>query len=316
MTSFLERLGRAIRGLFRGPRIKPAAGPDQWTDGSFAQQGRAIAYKLFIPARGSGTPRPLVVMLHGCTQNPEDFARGTGMNRHAAERGVLVLYPAQMPHANPGKCWNWFLAQHQRADRGEPALLAALTRSVMDSHAVDPARVYVAGLSAGGAMADILGRTHSELFAAAGVHSGLTAGAARDLMSALAVMKNGPDASLAGPAAPPAPPTIVFHGDDDGTVHPLNGIQVVTAALGPRDADAPRQQTEGRSPQGQAFTRREYADAQGRIDVEYWLLHGGGHAWSGGGATGTFTDPAGPDASAEMLRFFLAHPMQKNDGNR
>ncbi|VTU18783.1 extracellular catalytic domain type 1 short-chain-length polyhydroxyalkanoate depolymerase [Variovorax sp. PBL-E5] len=314
MNSFLERLGRAIRRLLSGlGRAAPPLGPDQWTDGTFSQQGRAIAYKLFVPARGTGTPRPLVVMLHGCTQNPEDFATGTGMNRLAAERGFLVLYPAQSPRANAGKCWNWFITQHQRADRGEPALLAALTREVIDLHAADPGRVYVAGLSAGGAMADILGRTHPELFAAVGVHSGLTAGAAHDLMSALAVMKDGPAAAPAdAPAVGPAPPTIVFHGDADGTVHPLNGERVVAAALAQREGGAAvPQQSEGRSPQGQAFTRRQYADARGRIDVEAWLLHGAGHAWAGGSAAGSFTDPAGPDASAEMLRFFLAHPMPK-----
>jgi poly(hydroxyalkanoate) depolymerase family esterase len=244
-------------------------------------------------------------MLHGCTQDPEDFAAGTRMNRLAAEHGVLVLYPTQTREENAARCWNWFLPQNQRPERGEPALLAALTQAVMAEHDADPARVYVAGLSAGGAMADILGRTHPALFAAVGVHSGLPCGAARDLVSAIAAMKNGPGAHRA--AAGPMPPAIVFHGDADETVHPRNGEQLVADALAGGGL-GPARETHGHAPGGRAFTRRTHADAHGRIVVEHWRVHGGGHAWAGGSAEGSFTDPAGPDASAEMLRFFLAHP--------
>jgi poly(hydroxyalkanoate) depolymerase family esterase len=279
---------------------------EQWIDGLFAHQHRSIAYKLFVPAKGTGTPRPLLLMLHGCTQHPEDFAAGTQMNRLAREHGFLVLYPAQTQHANSSKCWNWFKSQHQQRDRGEPALLAALTQSVIAAQSVDPSRVYVAGLSAGGAMADILGRTHPELFAAVGVHSGLPSGSASDLMSALAAMKSG---HAKGATPGPTPPTIVFHGDADATVHPRNGDQVVAAALaGLQDGIAPGpQEASGTSTRGRAFTRRTYASAAGRPAVEHWLLHGAGHAWAGGSPQGSFTDPSGPDASAEMLRFFLLH---------
>jgi poly(hydroxyalkanoate) depolymerase family esterase len=313
MNPLLERLARWTRAVphaLRRLRLLPPAAepaPGQWLAGSFAHQHRHIAYKLFVPAKGTGQRRPLLLMLHGCTQDPDDFAAGTQMNRLAAERGFLALYPTQTKQHNAAKCWNWFLPQHQQRERGEPALLAALTRSVMADHAVDPARVYVAGLSAGGAMADIMGRTHPELFAAVGVHSGLPIGAAKDLMSALSAMKNGaPVAARTGPVRP----TIVFHGDADQTVHPRNGEEVATAALAAEaGAGVPKaHEMQGRSKQGRAYARRTYADAHGRIAVEHWLLHGAGHAWAGGSAEGSFTDPAGPDASAEMLRFFLSHP--------
>ena len=307
MRALLERLLRWLRSLLPAWRRAPATAPDldQWLDESYHHPVRSIDYKLFIPAKGTGTPRPLVLMLHGCKQDPQDFATGTRMNVLAREQGVLVLYPAQTRGSNVGKCWNWFHPSHQQRELGEPAMLAALTRSVMDTRGVDPDRVYVAGLSAGAAMACILGRTHSDLFAALGVHSGLRYRAAIGLMSALGAMKHGG----VGHALPgPAVPTIVFHGDADGTVHPSNGDQLVNAALADwQDLKLLPGETNV-EPAVRASTRKAYADAQGRVQVEHWVLHGGGHAWSGGSADGSFTDPEGPDASAEMLRFFAEHP--------
>lgn len=288
----------------RGDAARPAQ-PEQWADGSFSHQGRTLAFKLYLPPRPAEAPAmPLVLMLHGCTQNPDDFAAGTQMNTLARELGVAVLYPAQAQPANPQKCWNWFKPQHQQRGRGEPAALAALTQSVMAAHDIDPARVYVAGLSAGGAMADILGRCYPDLFAGVGVHSGLPGGAASDVMSAMSAMHNGPATTAPSPAT--MPPLIVFHGDADATVHARNGDAVVAAALGGRGA-APHE-VSGTSAAGQRFTRRVHAAADGRATVEHWQLHGAGHAWSGGSARGSYTDPRGADASAEMLRFFLAHP--------
>jgi poly(hydroxyalkanoate) depolymerase family esterase len=242
-------------------------------------------------------------MLHGCTQDADDFAAGTRMNDAARTQRVYVLYPTQSQQANPQGCWNSFKNSHQQRERGEPALLAAMVRAVMTDHAIDPARVYVAGLSAGGAMAAILGRTHPDLFAAVGVHSGLPAGAAGDLPSALEAMKSGPrgGASNAVPV-----PTIVFHGTADRTVHPANGEAVVRPfAGGSEDESAPREP--GRRPS----TRRVWRDAAGEVVAEHWSVQGAPHAWSGGSARGTYTDPAGPDATAEMLRFFLAHPKRR-----
>ncbi len=284
---------------------------ERWTDGHFAHQGRSLAYKLYLPPAAASTtpsPRPLLVMLHGCTQGAADFAAGTQMNALARDLGVIVLYPEQTQHANSQKCWNWFKTQHQQRGRGEPALLAALTQSVMAMHPVDASRVFVAGLSAGGAMADILGRCYPDLFAAIGVHSGLPSGCATNLPSALAAMRGGGAAPIAGAAGRNVPATIVFHGDADTTVHVSNGAAIVEAARGEDPGQPPARVAEGRSGRGQRYTRTVHTDATGRTTVEYWQLHGAGHAWSGGSPQGTYTDPSGVDASAEMLRFFLAHP--------
>jgi len=265
--------------------------------------GSALAqrnYKLYVPSSYDGTPRALVVMLHGCTQSPDDFARGTRMNALAEEEGFLVAYPAQSPAANPSKCWNWFNAADQQRDRGEPALIAGITREVMHEFAIDPHRVYVAGLSAGGAMAAILGATYPDLYAAVGVHSGLAPGAAHDIPSAFAAMRGG--GSLPAAASARAVPTIVFHGDADTTVAPLNGDHVAAQARGATPLH--RQTQTGSSAGGVAYTRNVESTDDGRARLEQWLVHGGGHAWSGGDAGGSFTAPQGPDASREMLRFF------------
>ncbi len=274
--------------------------------GEFVHSQGSRDYLLFVPSRWRGQRFPLLLMLHGCTQDPEDFARGTRMNVLAQEQGMLVLYPAQTGSANPARCWNWFSRMHQKRIVGEPALLAALTQSVIETYGVDPQRVYVAGLSAGAAMAVVLGQTWPDVYAAVGVHSGLAFGAAGDVMAALSVMRNGPD--LAEPAAQITPPlpVIVFHGDADSTVHPENGAQVIAAALG--GTQVPVEVVQGASATGQTYTRSRYASGANGFSAEHWLLHGAGHAWAGGSAEGSFTDPAGPDASREMLRFFLQHP--------
>jgi poly(hydroxyalkanoate) depolymerase family esterase len=265
-------------------------------------------YKLFVPPLAHGSPplRPLIVMLHGCTQHPDDFAAGTAMNDAARAAGCLVLYPAQTQRANAQRCWNWFKHNHQQRGRGEPALLAAMTREVMARWPVDPARVHVAGLSAGGAMAAILGEAYPELFASVGVHSGLAAGAAADLPAALAAMRQGGGAATRT-RAPSGVPTIVFHGDADTTVHARNGEQVVAASAGAAAAvETEHGQRAGGS--GRRFTRRIHRAADGRVAAEHWVVHGAPHAWSGGRPAGSHTDAHGPDATREMLRFFLEHP--------
>lgn len=313
-------LRRAVQRMRRraeppaAPPPVPVPTPPPVADGRFleasfeAEAGRRD-YKLYVPARLPDGPRPLVVMLHGCTQSPDDFAAGTGMNRLAEEHGLLVAYPAQAERANGSKCWNWFNPADQRRETGEPSLIAGITRRVMGEHVVDPARVYVAGLSAGGAAAAIMGATHPDLYAAIGVHSGLPWAAASGVPSAFAAMRRGVSALRPLPHLGDdrrVPPVIVFHGGADSTVNPVNGDRVIEqfrnayGALTTENAD-------GRTEGGRAWTRTLYRTDEGRIVLEQWVVHDGGHAWFGGHGAGSYTDPAGPDASREMLRFFLAH---------
>jgi poly(hydroxyalkanoate) depolymerase family esterase len=282
--------------------------PGSFVPGSHGSAALKRDYKLYIPPSAGSEPLPLVVMLHGCTQNPDDFAAGTAMNEAAQAQGFYVLYPAQSRKANPQGCWNWFKHSHQQRGRGEAGLLADMAREVMGQHAIDPQRVYVAGLSAGGAMAAILGAEYPDVFAAVGVHSGLAAGAAKDLPSALSAMKSGGANLSRGSAAGRIPPTIVFHGDADATVHPVNGDQVAAACAGA----SPGVETRRVEASGlRASTQRIYSDpASGRVVAESWVVHGAPHAWSGGSARGSYTDSRGPDASTEMLRFFFEHPRQ------
>ncbi len=312
LKNLAQRLGDftgAVADLELPAGTRPATqagglGNGQFLDRAYAGAEGELRYKLYIPSSVPGTPMPLLVMLHGCTQSPDDFALGTGMNRLADERSFLVAYPAQARGANITKCWNWFNTANQQRGGGEAALIAGVTRQVMDECAVRPGRVYVAGLSAGGAMAAILGATYPDLFAAVGVHSGLARGAAHDMPSAFAAMKQG--SAEAAPSGGQPVPTIVFHGDRDRTVNPANAARVLAQA---RAGAALRATvTEGATPDGVTYTRTVETNAAGRPLLEYWAVHGAGHAWAGGNQAGTYTDPTGPDASREMLRFFLEQP--------
>jgi poly(hydroxyalkanoate) depolymerase family esterase len=285
------------------PAARPApTAPERFIAGRHAQPGGQREYKLYIPPHDGTRALPLLVMLHGCTQDADDFAAGTAMNDLARAHGFFVLYPEQSPHFNPNRCWNWFKHNHQGRDRGEPGLIAGMTREVIAQHTVDPARVYVAGLSAGGAMAAILGDAYPDLFAAVGVHSGLATGSATDVTSAFGAMKNAPQplaATISGI------PTIVFHGDEDATVHPANGGHVIAASV---HKGAQVEVQKGVAPAGLGYTRELHRAAGGLVVAEHWIVHGAPHAWSGGSPAGSYTDPRGPDASAEMVRFFFEHP--------
>ena len=283
------------------PAVSPHAG---FAAASHQHGGLTRRYKLFVPTRPAASPM-LVVMLHGCTQDPDDFALGTGMNERAERDGFLVLYPQQSRRDNPSACWNWFNRKDQRRDGGEAGFLADLVRTIADQNDVDEGRIYVAGLSAGGAMAEILAAEYPELFAAAAIHSGLAAGAASNVPDALNAMRSGRAKSPMAAHDTRAVPTIVFHGDADTTVHPANGESVVQAVLGRSLKSATRETpTVGTSPR---HTRTRYLLDDGTALVEHWALHGAGHAWAGGRAPGSYTDPKGIDATARMLTFFDEH---------
>lgn len=295
------------------PREAPPSPPVAGASGAFLARTHAgpagfLAYKLYVPD-GAIDGMPLLVMLHGCGQSPDDFARGTGMNRLADELGFIVAYPAQSLSANPQKCWNWFKPGDQRRGRGEPALIAAVTREIIAERAIDPTRVYVAGLSAGGAAGAVMGDAYPDLYAAVGIHSGLPCGAARDLPSALMAMKSGGAATVSRQTR--FTPVITFHGDRDATVHEANSRAIIATASAAAGAPLTVRVDEGRGAGGRRYTRAAGVDDRGVAMIEQWTVHDAGHAWSGGDRKGSYTDPTGPDASREMIRFFLQHRLEE-----
>ena len=281
----------------------------QFLSRSFACAAGSRSYKLYVPHRHHAGRRPLLVMLHGGTQDADDFAAGTRMNVLAEEYGLIVVYPSQCKIANPSLCWNWFSPEDQMRGVGEPSIIAGITNEIVAEYGVDPHRVYVAGLSAGGAMAAVMGATYPEVYAAVGVHSGLPYRSATDVASAFAAMRGDPGLRSRGQRKPrraadndPRIRTIVFHGDADQIVHPSNAAKIIEAQAKMGDSV---ERAKARSSASRAYTRAVTRDKTGLAVVEQWLIHGSGHAWSGGSPDGTYTDPHGPDASREMLRFFL-----------
>lgn len=294
----------------------------QFLTKSFTNHAGTRNYKLYIPSSYHGQAMPLMVMLHGCTQNPDDFASGTRMNIVAEESQCFVVYPTQTQAANTAKCWNWFKALDQQRDQGEPSIIAGITQTVINDYKLDAGKVYIAGLSAGGAMAIIMGTTYPDLYAAVGVHSGLPYAAAHDLPSALAAMRGNVPISDSkhkhdADARLQSIPIIVFHGDKDATVSPQNSEQLMAQSVpevifnqrnNKYDASKPIKPVvivqEDQVPNGHRYTRTSHHDARGRSIAEHWMIHGAGHAWAGGNKSGTYTDGKGPDASREMMRFF------------
>lgn len=296
--------------------IDSTQGQGQFIARSYSNGAGVRDYMLFIPSSYHGQPLPLIVMLHGCKQDPSDFAIGTRMNLLGEEMHCMVAYPAQAQDANSFHCWNWFNTGDQQRDQGEPSLIAGITQQVMSDYAIDSRRVYIAGLSAGGAMAVIMGRTYPDLYAAVGVHSGLAYGRAQNVYSAILAMRNGGGGTDRGKSLSDqglSISTIVFHGDMDQTVHPDNGDQVI-AHSAPVSTDSEQTADMGINirrvnvPDGHAYTRTSYLDGTDTEVAQHWMIHGAGHGWSGGDTAGSFTDPLGPDASRAMLQFFLAHP--------
>ena len=313
-TAFAGRSGRrlgdvletlsAARASFASSAARATTRPDddpRFTSRSLSWEGAALNFRLYVP-RGRDRALSLVLMLHGCTQDPDDFARGTRMNSLADEYGLVVAYPHQPRSANANGCWNWFDRRHQSPDSGEPAKLAALAGALTAEFAVDPGRVFAAGLSAGAAMADVLAETHPEVFSKVGLHSGLEWGAANDVVSALAAMKGTGRSGRAG-ARGPCSRKLILHGTADKTVDLSNGDRLF-AGMRSRHPNCRIVVSEVTS-SGKAATRQALIDPSGRVLAEYIPIEGAGHAWSGGDTAGSFTDPEGPDASREMVQFFL-----------
>ena len=299
------------------PSVAAASGrASSFTLHQFDFEGKTYPYRLFIPAVRAGdealfAKMPLVVLLHGCKQDAADFAHGTAMNTLAQTNQAMVLYPEQITSSNAMRCWNWFESEHQQAGRGEPGMIAALTQKITRQHDADPARVYVAGLSAGGAMAAVVAALYPQVFAAVGIHSGLAAGAAQSMVQAFSAMQKGSKGRMGNANSDAAAmPTIVFHGSADQTVNPKNAGHITQFALTAFKSEG---QTLVKSTamvaarKDEPTERTQYLDASGKPFVESWSIAAGPHAWSGGSAQGSYTDPDGPDASEAMLAFFLQH---------
>jgi poly(hydroxyalkanoate) depolymerase family esterase len=299
--------------------------------GSFTNDYGSRNYKLYIPSGYKGQSVPLVVMLHGCGQNPDDFAAGTKMNAIAERETFLAVYPEQSADANTNKCWNWFVPEHQEKGKGEPSIIAGITKEISSEYNVDKKHVNIAGMSAGGAMTVIVGAAYPDIYAAIGVGAGLEYKAAHDLISAVGAMETGgpdPDqqgglAYLASNGVGRIVPTILFHGDTDLVVNVVNGHQTISQWAQTNDYaddgsnndsidDIADSVILGQVSDGYSYKRSIYHDARGNEIMEKWIVETMGHDWSGGSPDGSHTDPKGPDASEEMIRFFMEHPKNKS----
>lgn len=306
-----------------------------WQEYNYRSAAGSYPYFVYTPENYQvGTPVPLIVMLHGCTQSALDFATGTRMNLLAEQYNCIVVYPQQTKASNQNMCWNWFLPSNQVRERGEPASIAGIVQTIKNATmtwTIDPTRIYVAGISAGAAMAVILGATYPDIFAAIGVHSGLQFQAATSINTAFKVMRRGgPEPTQQGYLAYSAMshrarlvPTIVFHGTHDHFVVPLNGDQTVQQWIETNTLASPERYTanfslpasitQGQVPGGRVYTTTSWKTVDGEEIQVYWKINGMGHAWSGGNSGSPYTDRRGPDASLAIYTFFMAHPLMDTE---
>jgi poly(hydroxyalkanoate) depolymerase family esterase len=333
---WLIRLYNRVRRTFLHSRRRTTAdagASSQWLAGVFHESGasrsvvagqRELAYRLYLPAGIVSTQRlPLLVMLHGCRQTAVEFAEATRMNTEAGDRYCAVLYPEQSRKFNSLRCWNWFEPKSLVGD-GEAALIVQTMLHVMENYPIDAARVYVAGLSAGGAMAAVLCATRGRnLFAACAIHSGVMFHAATTSLQAVQVMRRGSNASLdqitqqIASHLPPGSrlvPTLIIHGTDDQTVNPVNAEQMIeqTRLLAQRlhpESDPPTMRDEQWIESGGRRYRQQDMTFGSMLLLRGILIDGLGHAWSGGDARYMFSDPAGPDASRLILEFLLSYQL-------
>ena len=311
--ALMERF--VVAGLQRGNDLDESR-KNSFRVGSYTNFAGCLKYHLFIPSNYRAG-MPLLVMLHGCNQDAEIFATGTRMNLHAEQLGFLVLYPAQSNLANVNKCWNWYKPINQYRNMGEPAVIAGMTQKIINKYKINSEKVYIAGLSAGAAMAYIVGSLYSDIYAAIGVHSGLLYRGINNMFSALAAMKTGSEkignieelqVESDGDNTPQKTdqrgpqPLIIFHGDNDSVVHAQNAADLMAWH---QQKNSFKKQHYNESSTPYSHTRTTYQNDKGEKLAEQWIIHGAGHAWSGGSAEGNFTDANGPDASREMVRFFM-----------
>lgn len=294
---------------------------------SYTNHAGTRTYKVFVPSTYAGAPLPLIVELHGCSSNADEEARWSRFNTLAETFKVLVAYPEQDPNANGSKCWNWFLPDHQSRDAGEPSLIAGITREVMGRWNVDARHVYIGGISAGGAMSDIMAVTYPDLYAAAMVYAGCEykGESCTGAVAALPAETSGQMAYQAMGAYARVVPVLVIQGDTDELVPYPNAELIVQQFLasddwadnGANDGSVSRARTAtrtGQKPGGQSYDIDEYVNAGGCTLAERWLIHGMAHQWSNAPSSGSprdvaLTDPAGPDVSTPTFQFFLSHPM-------